>query len=323
MREKNQTVAVGVFRDRDEAQQAVQELKRQGFEEDHIGVAAKHDEDLPEGAEHHEGSKAGKGAGVGAATGLGVGGLWGLGIIAGALPGIGTAIAGGALAGILSSAAAGAAAGGLIGALAGLGIPEEEAEYYDEEFKRGGIIVTVRADRRYDEARNTLQRFGAYDVHSEREGGQRQTADRSTGSRTEASREGEGHMELREERLHARPETTEAGEVKVRKEVTTERETIDVPVEREEVVVKRQPASGTRASGGAVGEEEEIRVPVKEEHARVDKETVSRGEVSVEKETVHDTERVSEDVKKERVKVEKSGDARVRRRDRDSKVRDR
>jgi hypothetical protein len=181
MRETNQTVAVGVFRDRDEAQEAVRELKRQGFDEDHIGVAAKHDEDLPEGAEHHEeGSKAGKGAGVGAATGLGVGGLWGLGIMAGALPGIGPAIAGGALASILSSAAAGAAAGGLIGALAGLGMSEDEAEYYDEEFKRGRIIVTVRADGRYGDARGTLQRFGAYDIHSEPEGGQRRSEDRST-----------------------------------------------------------------------------------------------------------------------------------------------
>lgn len=320
MREKNRT-AVGVFRDRDEAQQAVQELKRQGFEEDHIGVAAKHEEDLPEGAEHHEGSKAGKGAGVGAAAGIGVGGLWGLGIVAGVLPGIGPAIAGGALAGILSSAAAGAAAGGLIGALAGLGVPEDEAEYYGNEFEQGRIIVTVRTEGRYAEARDILQRFGAYDIHSERDDGDYSATDRVTGRRTEDAREGERTMELREERLRARPETTETGEVDVRKEVTTERETIDVPVTREEVVVKRQPTSGSR-TGGSIGEEEEIRVPVKEERARVDKETVSRGEVSVEKQTVHDTERVSEDVRKERARVEKRGDARVRR-DRDRKVTDR
>lgn len=185
MRKNNQMVAVGVFQDRNEAQQAIQELKRQGFEDDHIGVAAKHDEDLPEGGEHHEGSKAGAGAGVGAATGLGVGGLWGLGIVAGVLPGIGTAIAGGALASIVASGAAGAAAGGLIGALVGLGIPEDEAEYYKEEFRRGGIIVTVRAEGRYDEARDILQRFGAYDIHSEREDGHQHEVG-STGRRETA-----------------------------------------------------------------------------------------------------------------------------------------
>ena len=119
---------------------------------------------------------------MGAATGLGVGGLWGLGILAGVLPGIGTAIAGGALAGIVSSAAAGAAADGLLGAVAGLGIPEDEAEYYDEEFRRGGILVTVRAGGRLDEARATLQRFGAYDIHSEQGRGQRALAGSSTRS---------------------------------------------------------------------------------------------------------------------------------------------
>src|SRR5690606_14552701 len=95
-------------------------------------------------------------------------------------------------------------------------------------------------------------------------------------------------------RVH-RHVATEAGEVEVRKEVITERQTIDVPVEREEVVVKQHSTSATRADGGPIGDEEEIRIPVKEEHARVDKETVSRGEVSAEKRTVQDTERVSED----------------------------
>lgn len=316
-RNTTQTVAVGVFQDRSRAQEAIHELKRQGFTDEQIGVAAKHDEDLPEGHEHHEGSQAGKGAGAGAATGLGVGGLWGLGVVAGVLPAIGPAIAGGILASILASAATGAAAGGLIGALVGLGIPKDEAEYYEEEFKRGGIIVTVRADGQYDEARNILQRYGAYDIHSQREGGAHQATGQTTGARTGATataREGEGRMELREERLHARPETTRAGEVDVHKEVTTERETVEVPVEREEVVVKRQPTSGQRTSGGQVGKEEEIRVPVKEEHARAEKDTVSRGEVSVEKRKVRDKERVSEDVKKERAKVEKRGDAKVRNR---------
>jgi len=319
-RTSTQNVAVGVFQDRALAQEAIQELKRQGFRDDQIGVAAKHDEDLPEGGEHHEGSHAGKGAGAGAAAGLGVGGLWGLGIVAGVLPAIGPAIAGGVLASMLASAAAGAAAGGLIGALVGLGIPEDEAEYYEGEFKEGRILVTVRTDGNYDEARNILQRFGAYDVHSQRESGtdyaQRgsRSAAPATARGTATVREGEGRMELREERLHAHPETTRAGEVDVRKEVTTERQTVDVPVEREEVVVKRRPTSGQRRTDQPIGKEEEIRIPVKEQHARVEKETVSRGEVSVEKRKVHDTEQVSEDVKKENVKVDKRGGAKVRNR---------
>lgn len=200
MRENTGTVAVGVFEDRSDAQAAVHELRRQGFEEDHIGVAAKHDEDLPEGAEHHdEKSKAGKGAGIGAATGLGVGGLWGLGIVAGALPGIGTAIAGGALAGILSSAAAGAAAGGLLGALAGLGMSEDEAEYYEGELKQGRILVTVRPEGRYEEAQSILRQFGAYDIHSERDGRSRTETTRSETIRTPPSMEREVRPRTREQ----------------------------------------------------------------------------------------------------------------------------
>ena len=78
-------------------------------------------------------------AGAGLAAGAGVGTLWGLGILAGVLPGIGTAIAGGTLAALLSSAAAGAATAGLAGTLIGFGIPEDEAKYYDEQFRSGRV----------------------------------------------------------------------------------------------------------------------------------------------------------------------------------------
>lgn len=169
MKRTNQNVAVGVFDDQGQAQQAIRELKQRGFTEEQIGVVAKHDGDLPDGGDLSRGTEADTGAGIGAATGIGVGGLWGLGILAGVLPVVGPAIAGGALATILTSAVAGAAAGGLLGALVGMGIPEDEAEFYKGEFERGSTIVTVRADHRYDEARDILQQFSGSDVHSQRE----------------------------------------------------------------------------------------------------------------------------------------------------------
>lgn len=201
-RSSNQNVAVGVFRDQADAQRAIRELKQMGFTDEQIGVASKHEGDFPEGTEMAEGSQAATGAGIGAATGLGVGGLWGLGIMAGVLPAIGPAIAGGALATLLTSAAAGAATGGLLGALAGMGIPEDEAEYYEGEFERGGTIITVRADHRFDEARQVLQQFGAYDVHSQQASGQ-EVSGRATSSGFRADQghesigEREGHMGLR------------------------------------------------------------------------------------------------------------------------------
>jgi len=167
MKTTQREVAVGVFADRVQAQQAVNELRRLGFREDQIGVAGR-DSDEVTGAKEikGKGEKAAIGAATGVAAGAGVGALWGIGIIAGLLPAIGPAIAGGTLATILSSAAAGAATAGLAGALVGLGLPEEEAKYYENELKAGRTIVTVHDSDRYDEACSALRRFRSYDYSS-------------------------------------------------------------------------------------------------------------------------------------------------------------
>jgi hypothetical protein len=68
------TTAVGVFSTHDEARRAVDDLRRAGFTEDQIGVAAR-DQD--------SGSYAAEGAATGAVAGAGVGALWAIGIAAG------------------------------------------------------------------------------------------------------------------------------------------------------------------------------------------------------------------------------------------------
>ena len=152
-----------VFEDRNDARKAIDELKRIGFRDDQIGVVS-HDTENENGKATGEGAtKVGGGAAIGAATGAGVGALWALGIAAGLLPGIGPIIAGGILASVLASAAGAAAVGGIAGALVGLGVSEEDANYYEGEFRGGRTIVTVRNDARYGEAEATLRRFGAYD----------------------------------------------------------------------------------------------------------------------------------------------------------------
>ena len=98
------------------------------------------------------------GAIAGVLTGLGLGTLAGLGVVAGVVPVIGPAIAAGTLGVIASNAAVGAGIAGLAGALIGADIPEDEAEYYDGQFKAGKTIVTVMADGRYDEALAIMRR---------------------------------------------------------------------------------------------------------------------------------------------------------------------
>ena len=99
-------------------------------------------------ADSHAEEGAAAGAGVGAVAGGGAGLLAGLGAVA--IPGIGPVIGGGWLlataVGALAGAAVGGAAGGLLGALANAGVPEEEAHVYAEGVRRGGTLVSVRAD---------------------------------------------------------------------------------------------------------------------------------------------------------------------------------
>ncbi len=157
------STAVGVFADTRHAQKAVQELKDAGFRDDQIGVVARHsDAAATETATKEHGSHVVDGAVTGVAAGAGIGALWCLGIVTLGLPAIGPVIAGGIFSAILASAAGGAAIAGIVGALIGLGIPEEEAKYYEGEFKSGRTLVTVKADVRYDEAWRILHRNGAY-----------------------------------------------------------------------------------------------------------------------------------------------------------------
>lgn len=307
---------VGVFEDRDNAQRAVADLKKAGFQDDHIGLAS-HERATTDTGEEAETGHAGTGAVTGALAGAGVGVAWGIAVAAGLLPGIGPVIAGGALAAILASTGVGAAIGGIAGALIGLGVPEEEASYYESEFKAGRTLVTVKAENRYNEALAILRRHGGH--AQERTGSfvRREYAATATGAavrptatpapHTAAS--GEKTIQLREEQLHAEKQPVKAGEVHVSKEVVTEHKTMEVPVKREEVVIERHPVSGNPpATGGEIRPGEEVRIPVREEEVRVEKTPVVKEEVTVGKRTVQDTERVSGTVKKEEVKVEEKGD---------------
>jgi hypothetical protein len=153
---------VGVFDSPQQAQRAVMDLKSAGIGEEQIGVLSRNDEGLVVGEDTDDDTEAGTGAATGAAAGAGVGALWGLGILAGVLPGIGPAIVGGTLGILFSSAAAGAAAAGIAGALIGLGMSEEDADYYEDEFKRGRTLLTVKAGAKEPIALQVIERHGGH-----------------------------------------------------------------------------------------------------------------------------------------------------------------
>lgn len=102
-------------------------------------------EPRPTHCRHDDASGAATGATVGGLAGAGTGLLAALGMIA--IPGIGPLVAAGVLATTLAGAAAGTLTGGLIGALVDYGVSEDDAQVYSEAVRRGGSLVSVRADR--------------------------------------------------------------------------------------------------------------------------------------------------------------------------------
>ena len=105
-----------------------------------------------------------------------------------------------------------------------------------------------------------------------------------------------------EEELRAGTREREAGSVKVRKRVRTDRERIEVPTRHEEVSVERVPVSG-EATDAQIGDDE-VEVPVTEEEVVTEKRAVAKEEVRLRKDVVEGTEVVEDDVRREEVDVE-------------------
>jgi uncharacterized protein (TIGR02271 family) len=101
-----------------------------------------------------------------------------------------------------------------------------------------------------------------------------------------------------------------AGEVGVRKLVETRRVQQSVPVMREEVTVERRAVTGVDAATAQVEvTEDEVRIPIFSEEVVVEKRVVPREEYIVRKRTVTETRTVEEDLRRERLEVDRSGSA--------------
>jgi hypothetical protein len=151
----SQTVLIGVFAQRSQAERFVEELKDAGFRDEEIGVAS------PAGAELHPvEDTAVAGALTGGAVGVFAGLVMGLGLV----PGVGPVLLAGVLASVLGGAAVGATTGGLLGALLGLGMPADYVRRYEEHLREGRTLVVVKAAGRYAEALAILRSCEAHEL---------------------------------------------------------------------------------------------------------------------------------------------------------------
>ncbi|CAN5184791.1 hypothetical protein BH09PAT1_BH09PAT1_1160 [soil metagenome] len=167
------TMIIGVFSDRSDAEEAIGELKTAHYDAKDISIVTKNRDDA-EVISDHTGTNVGDGVASGATTGGLIGGIAGLliGIGAIAIPGVGALLIAGPLAAALgltgaaattvSGAVTGAVAGGLVGGLVGAGVPKEDATYYEGRVKEGGILVAVPArESNEDDVRAILEDNGA------------------------------------------------------------------------------------------------------------------------------------------------------------------
>jgi uncharacterized protein (TIGR02271 family) len=112
-----------------------------------------------------------------------------------------------------------------------------------------------------------------------------------------------------EEEISVETREREAGEMRVRKRVRTDRERLTVPKKHVEVTVERVPVEGAVQEGDEAATapqigEEEIVVPVVEEEIVVEKRPVVKEEIRIRKRVVEEVEIVEEDVRREEVEID-------------------
>jgi uncharacterized protein (TIGR02271 family) len=118
-------------------------------------------------------------------------------------------------------------------------------------------------------------------------------------------------MTRSEEELRVGTAKQERGRARLRKYVVTEEVQQTVPVQREEVRIEREPITDEnvdQAISGPEISEEEHEVVLHEEQPVVEKRTVPKERVRLDKETVVDEQTISEELRKEQ--IEADGDTR-------------
>ena len=229
-------------------------------------------------------------------------------------------------------------ANSLFSDLTDMGLSQDEAQYYTNQYQAGHAIVAVNAGSQAQNVQTILTSNGAFNYNAQQSGlgtqtvntgyaqtntyaqpgtyAQSGTADTvNTGYNTTgdyADTDEARRLKLREERLNVSKQTVQSGEVGLHKEVIEEQKNIDVPVSHEEVWVERRPYGEERPTDAPIGQDETFRVPVSQEQVVTDKQTVETGEVALGKRTVEGQQRVSDTVRREEARVETSGDTQVR-----------
>lgn len=324
---------VGLYDTFTEAQTVAQALMDGGFTSEEISVVAN---DASGEYSNMSGTSAAAGdmdsndgAAAGAVGGTVVGGT--LGVLAGlgalAIPGIGPVVAAGPLLAGLAGAGVGAATGGLVGALADAGVPDEDAQYYNDGVAKGGALVSVRTDDgRAQQAADIMNNYDATDVEQRSDSsysttdtsysttdtaytgttGMTDTSTRMT-SDTDTIRTGNDDdvIEVIEEDLRIGKRQVQGGGARLYSRVVSEPVEEDITLRNERVTVERtavdRPAD---ASDFDTFREGTIEMTEMHEEAVVDKQARVVEEIRLNKEVEETTETIRDTVRHTEVDVD-------------------
>ncbi len=304
-----------------DAVEAVRRLEAAGVAHDAISIVSN---DAAHQQYHDDAAQtgAGTGASLGTLLGGGAGLLSGLGLLA--IPGLGPVVAAGWLVATLVGAGVGAAAGGLVGSLTGAGVSEADAHAYAEGVRRGGTLVTVRAeDAMAARVANILDDHGTVDMderettwRSEGWSGTHQAGTATAGAATalgvaagSTARAAESvarneAIPIVEETLRVGKREVNRGRVRVHSHVVETPVNEQVTLHTETVQVERRPVNRAMGVGEDAFRERTIEAQERSEEAVVAKQARVTGEVVVNKEAAERTETVTDKVRSTKVEVE-------------------
>src|SRR5215218_3699722 len=171
-----------------------------------------------------------------------------------------------------------------------------------------------------EEEQRLYRHYGvSYDVAAEVPGRDRERdrdVDRGTVGRDVSGPETDEAMTRSEEEVRVGTTRREAGRARLRKYVVTENVTETVPVQREEVRIEREPITDANVDNALDGpeiSEEEHEVTLHAEEPVVEKRTVPKERVRMDRDVVTDEQTVSEEVRKERIEADGDVDDRTER----------
>jgi len=325
---------VGLFDEMAQAKKAALDLEGAGIQHNDISIVANNEggryaQSTTDTAPADEG--AGHAIGQDAAIGAGIGGVAGLimalsGVV---IPGLGWIAGAGWLMALILGAGAGAVVGGLIGALTTVGVPEEDASYYNEGVRRGGTLLAVKAqDEMAPRVAQILSEDGAVDIDERaaqytQEGfrpayAANQTTQTATNITPQPStstsqpawaqnqtRQGEAVIPVVEESVQVGKREAPRGGVRVYTHVTERPVQEQVTLREEHVNVERRPADRPiNPADAAAFKDQTIEVAERSEEPVISKQARVVEEVVVGKQATERTETVQDTVRRTDVDVQ-------------------